>query len=303
MKKYIIMLAMLLAFGSCAGKQDDNAGNTQAIESEMSTMGPLAGEAMGEQFRPTIREIGEVVALDGTIYERLRGKSAEVLQLTPLVQGEELAVLHTNHGDITIRFFPQEAPLAVENFITLAKDGFYDGLIFHRVMENFMIQGGCPNGLGNGGQSIYEDGLGLERSFNVHHFRGALATAHRGPGRTIGSQFYIVQNSELDPNMDRYYRFLMEKQDEIAGEFSDGEHIYVKDVYPAAMLEQFLTYGGTPWLDWQWSNNGYGHTVFGHVVSGLDVVDEIAQVPVEQGSSRPYENVVIDSVSFVRYEE
>ena len=97
------------------------------------------------------------------------------------------ATLHTNHGDIAIELFPHHAPKTVENFRKLAKDGFYDGLIFHRVIRDFMLQAGCPNGRGDGGP-----GYSFEDEFNQHKVvRGALAMANAGPN-TNGSQFFIV---------------------------------------------------------------------------------------------------------------
>ncbi|MCL2224995.1 MAG: peptidylprolyl isomerase [Defluviitaleaceae bacterium] len=273
---------------------------TPEFEGEGIDMAELVGGGVGEVFNaPMIG--GNMQALDGTIYEALLGRPSVPLQLSPLTAGEELAVMHTNHGDITLRFFPQEAPLAVENFKTLAREGFYDGLIFHRVIPGFMIQGGCPLGRGTSGESIFEDGLGLERSFNVHHFRGALATAHSGPGRTIGSQFYIVQANALHPASIEDFEYLINIQDEVAGEFSGGRHIYVRDVHPAAGLKHFIENGGTPWLDWQWNGQGYGHTVFGHVVTGLDIVDSIATT--ETSSDRPISSVIIESISFKIYGE
>src|SRR3954449_173309 len=97
------------------------------------------------------------------------------------------ATLHTNHGAIEIELFPDEAPKTVENFVKLARDGFYDGLIFHRVIPDFMIQGGDPTGTGSGGP-----GYSFEDEFNEHKVeRGALAMANSGPN-TNGSQFFIV---------------------------------------------------------------------------------------------------------------
>jgi len=97
------------------------------------------------------------------------------------------ATFHTNHGAIEIELFPADAPKTVENFRKLAGDGFYDGLIFHRVIPDFMIQGGCPTGDGTGGP-----GYTFEDEFNGHKVaRGALAMANAGPN-TNGSQFFIV---------------------------------------------------------------------------------------------------------------
>jgi cyclophilin family peptidyl-prolyl cis-trans isomerase len=97
------------------------------------------------------------------------------------------ATLHTNHGAIEVELYPDEAPKTVDNFVKLARDGFYDGLIFHRVIPDFMIQGGDPTGTGRGGP-----GYQFEDEFNEHKVdRGALAMANAGPN-TNGSQFFIV---------------------------------------------------------------------------------------------------------------
>jgi peptidyl-prolyl cis-trans isomerase B (cyclophilin B) len=97
------------------------------------------------------------------------------------------ATLQTNSGPITIEFFDDDAPKTVENFRKLAGEGFYDGLIFHRVIPDFMVQGGCPQGTGTGGP-----GYTFEDEFNDHKVvRGALAMANAGPN-TNGSQFFIV---------------------------------------------------------------------------------------------------------------
>ena len=97
------------------------------------------------------------------------------------------ATMHTNHGPIELELFEQEAPKTVENFLKLSRDGYYDGLVFHRVIKDFMIQGGCPQGTGTGGP-----GYEFEDEINHHKIvRGALAMANRGPD-TNGSQFFIV---------------------------------------------------------------------------------------------------------------
>jgi cyclophilin family peptidyl-prolyl cis-trans isomerase len=98
-----------------------------------------------------------------------------------------VATMSTNHGDITIELFDEDAPKTVENFKKLAADGFYDGLIFHRIIKDFMIQGGCPQGTGTGGP-----GYTFEDEINSHKaVRGSLAMANAGPN-TNGSQFFIV---------------------------------------------------------------------------------------------------------------
>ena len=97
------------------------------------------------------------------------------------------ATMHTNHGPIELELFDGEAPKTVDNFLKLSRDGYYDGLIFHRVIPDFMIQGGCPHGTGTGGP-----GYQFEDEQNEHKVvRGALAMANAGPN-TNGSQFFIV---------------------------------------------------------------------------------------------------------------
>jgi cyclophilin family peptidyl-prolyl cis-trans isomerase len=145
------------------------------------------------------------------------------------------ATLETNHGAIRIELFPDEAPKTVGNFEELAGKGFYDGVTFHRVIEDFMIQGGCPQGTGTGGP-----GYTFEDEPNEHRVvRGALAMANAGPD-TNGSQFFIVTADECS------------------------------------------------WLDGK-------HTVFGRVVEGMDVVDEISRVP-KDSRDRPEDPVVIERV-------
>jgi len=106
------------------------------------------------------------------------------------------ATLHTNHGPVEIEFFDVDAPKTVENFKRLAADGFYDGIIFHRVIPDFMIQGGCPQGTGTGGP-----GYTFEDEINDHKIiRGTLAMANAGPN-TNGSQFFLV-TAEATPWLD-----------------------------------------------------------------------------------------------------
>jgi cyclophilin family peptidyl-prolyl cis-trans isomerase len=106
------------------------------------------------------------------------------------------ATMHTNHGAIEVALFDEDAPKTVDNFVKLSKDGYYDGLIFHRVIRDFMIQGGCPQGTGTGGP-----GYEFEDEINENKIvRGALAMANAGPN-TNGSQFFIV-TTEAAPWLD-----------------------------------------------------------------------------------------------------
>jgi peptidyl-prolyl cis-trans isomerase B (cyclophilin B) len=132
------------------------------------------------------------------------------------------ATLSTNHGDIKVELFDDDAPKTVENFRKLAGDGFYDGLVFHRVIKDFMIQGGCPEGTGTGGP-----GYTFEDEFNDHKIvRGALAMANAGPN-TNGSQFFIVTIPEagwLDGKHTVFGQVAdgMDVVDKIEGQPTDG---------------------------------------------------------------------------------
>lgn len=175
------------------------------------------------------------------------------------------AVIKTNRGDITVQLFPELAPKTVKNFIELAKKGYYDGVIFHRVIPDFMIQGGDPTGTGMGGESIYGESFEDEFSRELFNLRGALSMANSGPN-TNGSQFFIVNNENVPANM----------LDQLEGAG-----------FPAEIIEAYKG-GGTPWLDFR-------HTVFGHVIDGMTTVDEIANV--QRGpQDRPVHGVVIEKV-------
>lgn len=166
--------------------------------------------------------------------------------------GEKIAVLKTNKGDIKIRLFEEAAPLAVENFISLIENKYYDGIIFHRVIENFMIQGGDPSGTGRGGESKWKKPFKDEFNLNFRNFRGALSMANAGPN-TNGSQFFIVQGDKLSDDI------LSQMRD--AGEDRG---------YPDEIVDAYEKVGGAFWLDGK-------HTVFGQVFEGMDVVDDIAK--------------------------
>lgn len=113
-------------------------------------------------------------------------------QTSKPVSGDKIVRMETNHGTVVLKFFPTEAPKAVENFLTLCEKGYYDGIIFHRVIENFMIQGGDPTGSGRGGKSAFGHEFENEDSDKLSHIVGALSMANAGRD-TNGSQFFIVQ--------------------------------------------------------------------------------------------------------------
>lgn len=178
-----------------------------------------------------------------------------------------IATIKTNHGDMRIKLFPEKAPKTVANFIALSKDGYYDGVIFHRIIKDFMIQGGDPTGTGMGGESIYGESFEDEFSEELYNIRGALSMANAGPN-TNGSQFFIVQNQHLPYS-----------KKEIA-----------RGGWPEPIAEIYAEQGGTPHLDRR-------HTVFGQLAdeASYEVLDAIAGV--ETGAmDKPVEDVIIETI-------
>ncbi len=169
-------------------------------------------------------------------------------------KGSEVAVIETEKGTIKVYFFPQYAPKAVENFVTHSKNGYYNGITFHRVINDFMSQGGDPPGNGTGGESIWGHEFEDEFTVKLRNFRGALSMANAGPC-TNGSQFFIVQAPAVSADL------LSQMKQMGVNEQGEG--------FPQEVVEKYAEIGGTPWLD-------YKHTVFGQVFEGMDVVDAIA---------------------------
>lgn len=235
--------------------------------------------------------------------------------------GNPTVTIETSMGAIKIRLFPEQAPKAVENFLTHAKDGYYDGLKFHRVINDFMIQGGDPLGNGTGGESIFGAPFEDEFSDYLHNFRGALSMANSGPG-TNGSQFFIVQNPAamtqeqwdapgiqlMSIYMNLYVNHATALMDELAAGMTSNEDIQAlvnglneklnekqNEGVPAEFKEKmapvyeiYAQVGGTPYLD-------YKHTVFGYVYEGMDIVDKIAAVETENDA--PKEDITITKIT------
>lgn len=122
-------------------------------------------------------------------------------------KGEQIAVIKTSDGTIKFKFFPQYAPETVKNFMELAKKNYYDGLIFHRIIPGFVIQGGDPTGTGAGGETYKGPNTTLkaEISKELSHLNGAVAMARGSDFDSAGSQFYIVQNREGAPSLNGQY--------------------------------------------------------------------------------------------------
>jgi peptidyl-prolyl cis-trans isomerase B (cyclophilin B) len=183
-----------------------------------------------------------------------------------------VAIIHTSLGDLEMILFPTEAPLAVENFITHAEEGYYNGLTFDKVLANFIIEGGDPDG--KGGESIFigEDGKpeAFEGEYSLHlwHFRGAVSMSLPTGAAGNGSRFFIVQAPFVDSDTLEQMRSAM---------------------YPEKVLEKYEEIGGTPGFD-------HKRTVFAMLTEeSLTILDTIAAIEVEDDGA-PLETVLIESV-------
>lgn len=210
----------------------------------------------------------------------------ELPQLEGVQKGDTIATIHTSMGDIKVWFFPEYAPKAVENFTTHAKEGYYDNVTFHRVINDFMIQGGDPEGTGMGGESIWGAEFENEVTYNLRNFRGALCMANAGPD-TNGSQFYIVQNKDIGDSFKQQLANI-DKSEKIG----DGS-LTAGDIYTDEVIAEYTNNGGYPSLD-------MGYTVFGQVYEGMDVVDAIAAVETDD-NDKPLEDVVITGIEIGTY--
>lgn len=195
-------------------------------------------------------------------------------QLDKKIRADEYLVqIQTTDGNINARLFPKEAPKAVENFVTHAKKGYYNGLTFHRVINNFMIQTGDPKGDGTGGESIWKKPFKDELNDNLYNLRGALAMANSGPD-TNGSQFFINQNKD-----DRSQELLI-------------------DDYPQKIIDAYK-HGGNPDLDYADKTSNQDYTVFGQVTKGMNVVDKIASTKTNS-ADKPLHTIKIKTIKVLQ---
>lgn len=224
---------------------------------------------------------GKEVELDSSDTQSssaVNAKDGEYLNFTAPEKGEQIVIMTIKDmGDIKIKLFPDLAPTGVKNFVELAKNGYYDELIFHRVIKDFMIQGGDPKGNGTGGAPAngitFENG---DASPYLTHVSGAVAYANSGATSTNGSQFYIVTGTKYDNDT-----------------LAQMEQAY-GTVYSDSFKELYNTIGGAPWLDG-------GYTIFGQVFDGLDIIFQIQNVSTD-ASDKPYDAVVIESVKVAEYD-
>ncbi len=201
----------------------------------------------------------------------------DIANFTAPEKGETVIIMNIkDYGEVKIKLFPEYADKGVENFVELAKSGYYDGLTFHRVIKDFMIQGGDPLGTGTGGESIWGGKFDGGTDPHLIHAAGAVAYANSGSTATDGSQFYIVTGTVSDEATMDYYE---------ANGYSFSDQ--AKEIYE--------TVGGAPWLDGD-------YTVFGQVYEGLDIIFKIQNVSTDTSNNMPMESVIMESVKVGEYD-
>ncbi len=262
LKIVLVLFVIILALTGCNKTEEVSNNTTENNVSENTT-----------KIENNVENTTRVV--DTIDYQ----KAAEEQMKLP-EKGETVAIMKVkNFGEIKMKFFNEVAPKAVENFVTHAKNGYYDGVSFHRVINEFMIQGGDPEGNGTGGESIWGKGFEEELDYELVPYRGSLCMASSGTGTSsLGSQFFITQGN-YDSEIESYLK---------------------QGGYPEKLLEQYKIYGGYPSLY-------LSYTVFGQVYEGIDVVDKIAAVETEDDrengkiKDKPLKDVIIEKIEITTY--
>ena len=269
MKKTIPLLVIMLSLVSLSGCSQ----LTKAIRGEdyvnakaSASAASASKSASASSSKAYPKELKKALSTDTSAFPQLSND---------VTDNESEVLMHTSEGDITIKLFPKYAPLAVENFLTHAKEGYYNGVLFHRVISDFMIQSGDPKGDGTGGESIWKNkdksidsgnGFKNEISPYLYNIRGAVAMANAGAD-TNGSQFFINQNTD------------------------DQSQKLSSSSYPEPIIGAYAK-GGNPSLDGN-------YTVFGQVIDGMDVVDKIAQTATDD-NDKPTTDVTITSIDILK---
>lgn len=260
MKKILILalsLSLILTFTACKTRTEENPG-TQGEESSAGEKNTAKPASLAEAQKNN---------------QNIDSNFIDLIQFKEYGNNAAYAVIKTNLGELKAVLFSEEAPKAVENFITLADNGFYNGLTIDRGIKNFLIEAGDPSGKGTGGESAFGEPFPNEYSLNLWHFRGALSMSNANPDEN-GSQFFIVQAPFVS--------------EELAKEMQEAK-------YPEKVLEQYKETGGLPGFDGK-------RTVFGMLTSeSLSVLDKIAKLDFESTESLSDEDtVIIESITIVK---
>ncbi len=273
-KKFLMMLMMVVAVSFAFTGCGEKASSVDTSDSEVQDSAEVEDTEGGEEEQAPQGE----AASDGSTMDMtgvVEGDFPDFDQTAPPKAGDTIVTFDVkDFGEIKAVLFPEIAPYGVKNFTVHAKEGYYDGLTFHRIISNFMIQGGDPDGNGFGGESIWKTPFYNETAPQACVIRGSLCYANAGYDPSNGSQFFITQ---LDKCTDEDIKMYEDKGMTITDE---QKEIYKKN-------------GGAAWLQG-------GYTVFGQVYEGMDIVDEISKVSTDD-SDKPVEDVIINKVTISEY--
>ena len=265
----ILLVVMLFVLTGCGKKEDKKDENVDKVSTTSKKEENAENTVENKEDNESEKEEENMEEIDLNTFDFT---AAAEKQFSMPEKGETIAIMYVKgYGEMHMKFFEDVAPKAVENFITHAKEGYYDGLTFHRVINEFMIQGGDPEGTGMGGESIWGKGFGVELHPSLVPYRGSLCMAMSSLPDSIGSQFFITQ---------AHYDEQMKETLEYYG-------------YPAKLLEEYKDNGGYLSLYLQ-------YTVFGQVYQGLDVLDKIAAVSTDS-NDKPLEDVIIEKIEITTY--
>ena len=290
MKRFVaVLMALTLVFTLAACSEDGHITLTGGKGNSKSPTGSTAPESV----TPADFDFGELSAEVNALIVQLQTQAPATdkkpgFQLEAPKEGELIAVFDTSMGSIKARLFPEVAPVSVANFLALIGKKYYDGIIFHRVSKDFVVQGGDPTATGMGGEK------GVKRSFegtpNLQTFplRGALSYAHSGKPAEATSQFFIIQRIKPADNVLTSVNMLE----------TDGR-------YPKGITQLYREHGGTPELDGTFNSQNTFIT-FGQVFEGMDAVDKMNNVAVTPGTigpndGKPVQDITINSVRVAKY--
>lgn len=288
MKKRIIGIVCAMLIGcvgtamlaGCGGEDATTENETSAVTSSVESQPDDASQTTSDAVvSASITEVGDQLDL-------------------PAI-GEEIAVIKTTQGTMKMRLFPEQAPKTVANFKQLAMDGVYDNLVFHRVIDDFMIQTGE-----SASTSIYGDYFEDEFSDKLLNIRGAVSMANISRANTNSTQFFINQTpAESFVGWDYYvegYRYYMQNGDAFTQSYGNWTDMSKIGMDVRTLYEEN---GGSPTLDGAYTTTGLGHTVFGQIFEGLDVVDKIAKAETDS-DDRPVseDEYKIIAITFEKYQ-
>lgn len=241
--------------------------------------------------------------------------NAPGFQLEPPENGDTIAVVHTSEGDITLRFFPEQAPKAVTNFITLAENGSYAGTTFHKVLPGKLIQGGhCGTDAASpNGESAYGGAFEDEFCDSLCNLRGAVSMANSGKD-TNGSRFFIncttAQQFAADGGWSAYDAMWDSARQQLTNYKSsnllsayleeNGDKCINTAIIPEAVKQLYMQTGGNPSFDGAYNAADRGNTVFAQVIGGMETVDKIAAAKIDD-KGVPVKSIAVKSIEITTY--